>query len=436
MSGDYYKDSTNTNTVPIIKVGEVISVLDTTKSGRIKVSITGVDDLETDSTLIDCVPLLPKYLVTLPKVGECVFVFQYENKLGTPTTSFKSKRFWIGPLITQPTKLSGEDYNDALSILPDGYKKLKDPGIDIGVYGDDDDITLQGRYNTDIIQKDRQIWIRTGKFTEGDPKKYNKKDLGFIQLKYGGEKLKREITQRKVVTKSQPLPKINIFVKISTNTEATPLGLSGDLPPERYKEDDVLTTDLFIRITNISDGKEIDTFTQVFNTGKNSREQALNSAKLYIDGKGLAQYQIRSDAQDFITIYKGANGIATSKDLISIDIVKTIPEVKLIKKNDVTTSVINVVANKINLISHDGAHSFNLTDPEGLITDDEQEKINNEAHPLVYGDTLVEFLELVKRYVISHVHPYNGLPADPSKSTTDVMGYDLNKILNKNINSN
>ena len=41
MSGNYYNDSTNTNTVPIIKVGEVISVLDTTKSGRIKVRITG-----------------------------------------------------------------------------------------------------------------------------------------------------------------------------------------------------------------------------------------------------------------------------------------------------------------------------------------------------------------------------------------------------------
>ena len=130
MSENYYNDSTNTNTIPIIKVGEVISVVDATKSGRIKVSITGVDDLETDGTLIDCVPLLPKYLSTLPKVGECVFIFQYEYKVGTPTTSFKSKRFWIGPLITQPTKLSGEDYNDALSILPDGYKKLKDPDIE------------------------------------------------------------------------------------------------------------------------------------------------------------------------------------------------------------------------------------------------------------------------------------------------------------------
>ena len=71
-----------------------------------------------------------------------------------------------------------------------------------------------------------------------------------------------------------------------------------------------------------------------------------------------------------------------------------------------------------------------------MITDEEQEKINKGAHPLVYGDTLVEFLELVKQYVISHVHPYHGLPADPSTTTTDVIRFDLNRILNKNINSN
>ena len=59
MSDNYYSDSTNTNIVPIIKVGEVITVIDGTKSGRIKVSITGVDDITTEGNLIDCVPLLP-----------------------------------------------------------------------------------------------------------------------------------------------------------------------------------------------------------------------------------------------------------------------------------------------------------------------------------------------------------------------------------------
>ena len=89
----YYDDSRNNNLIPIIKVGEVTSIADTTKSGRIKVRIVGIDDLETENSLIDCVPLLPKYLVTLPKPGESVFVFQYESNLSTPTSQFKNKRF-------------------------------------------------------------------------------------------------------------------------------------------------------------------------------------------------------------------------------------------------------------------------------------------------------------------------------------------------------
>ena len=66
---NYYKDSTDSNVIPIIRMGEVISIIDTTKSGRIQVRITGIDDKDSDRNLIACIPLLPKYLITLPKVG-------------------------------------------------------------------------------------------------------------------------------------------------------------------------------------------------------------------------------------------------------------------------------------------------------------------------------------------------------------------------------
>ena len=64
------------------------------------------------------------------------------------------------------------------------------------------------------------------------------------------------------------------------------------------------------------------------------------------------------------------------------------------KLEDDKSSVINIVGNKINLLSHNGSHTFELTNPEKLITEEEQEKINSSAHPIAYGDTLVEFLEL------------------------------------------
>lgn len=433
MSENYYTDSRNTNVVPIIRVGEVISIVDNTKSGRIKVRITGIDDSETESSLIKCVPLLPKYLTTLPKPGECVFVFQYENNNSNHKSSFKTKRFWIGPLITQPTKLEGENYIEALSILPDGYTNLKDPKIEDGVYGNDEDIILQGRYNTDIIQKDRQIWLRVGKFIEGANNEFNSKDIGYIQLKYGGSKLKREIVEKEVVNFITPSPDILIDVNMKTILENDVI-LNNKLPPSEYVKDSVDRTELFIEVRDIK-ANEVNTgFKQTYSTGSNSRQDAVNAATEFIDKNKGNKWRIKSDSSDIINIYKGEGNIAqfTSDP---IEVKKIIKVNKVSKKDDPTSSVINVVANKINLLSHDGPKNFELANPKGLITDDEQEKINNESQSIVYGDKLVEFLELVKKYVSLHSHPYHGLPADPSKLTNDVTGFNLNNILNKNIKS-
>jgi hypothetical protein len=431
----YYNDSTNTNVIPIIRVGEVKSVADVTKSGRIKVKITGVDKNENDNSLIDCVPLLPKYLTILPKVGECVFVFQYEYNDSSPTASFNTKRFWVGPLITQPTKLSGEDYNSAQSILPDGYEKLKDPNIDTGVIGNDEDITLQGRYNTDIIQKDKEVWLRVGKSLEGKPNKFNDKNLGYVQLKYGGEKLKREVEETEIETFVEQPPNVIVTVTMNTITNNGTI-LSNNLPKDRYRENDINRTEVFITVTDYKTGN---IKTQYENesgfTGSESRDNALSQSKTFIDTNKGNRWRIKSTAKDLIDVYGGENGVANS-NTPKIKVKKKIKEVKFVKNKPKNTSVINLVANKLNLISHDGEHTFNLTDPKSLITDDEQEKINNEAHPIVYGDTLVEFLNLVKKFVATHVHPYHGLPPDPSTITTDVLRFDLNTILNKNINTN
>lgn len=433
--GNYYSDSTNTNVIPILKVGEVISIVDTTKSGRIKVKITGIDT-EGDSDLIDCVPLLPKYLVTLPKVGECVFVFQYEYNDSSPTSSFKNTRFWIGPLITQPTNLNEEKYNSALSILPNGYIKLSDPKVEPGTYGGDEDIVLQGRYNTDIIQKDREMWLRVGKTLESDPRKFNDKNLGYIQLKYGNEKLKRIVEDKVIQTNIIPIPNTLIVVDINTITNSGDI-LSGDLEESRYRESDINRTEGFVRVYDIKTNTLKTSFEDESSfVGSQSRDLALTAVKTFVDTNKGAKWKIKSTAKDYLNTLPNVSGnisVFTSTPIPGPK--KTIKTVRLEKNSGKKSSVINLVANRINLLSHDG-NTFNLTDPKSLITDEEQEKINNMAHPLVYGDTLVEFLQLIKQYVISHVHPYHGLPADPSTTTTDVIRFDLNRILNKNINSN
>ena len=95
-----------------------------------------------------------------------------------------------------------------------------------------------------------------------------------------------------------------------------------------------------------------------------------------------------------------------------------------------------MVANKINLLSHDGEHTFDLTNPENLINNETQLLINSDAHPIVYGDVLINFLELMRTYVTNHIHAYNMLPADQSTVVTDITDFDLQTLLNKNINTN
>lgn len=117
----------------------------------------------------------------------------------------------------------------------------------------------------------------------------------------------------------------------------------------------------------------------------------------------------------------------------------------LLKSSTKTTNqelgtVVNVVANKINLITHkDGAPRFVLNDQDSYISPKELERILNEAHPLVFGDTLIEYLNLLKTAFLNHVHAYPGMkPQDLTGATTipKYNEFNLDSILSKNIRIN
>lgn len=104
--------------------------------------------------------------------------------------------------------------------------------------------------------------------------------------------------------------------------------------------------------------------------------------------------------------------------------------------SDKVGSVTNIVSNRINLLSHDGIPSFNLADRDKLINDDQMKRILDNCSPLVYGDKLVTLLELIKEFISSHTHPYNGLPPVMDKNTLDILKTNLDDLLSKNIRIN
>jgi hypothetical protein len=99
--------------------------------------------------------------------------------------------------------------------------------------------------------------------------------------------------------------------------------------------------------------------------------------------------------------------------------------------------VINIVSNKINILSHkNGSPRFELNNQDSNISDEELLKIINEAHPLVFGDVLIEYIKVLRSAFLNHVHSYPGKKPQDLSGGNDIdnlLEFDLNSLLSKNI---
>jgi len=184
----------NVSSFKYLKYGEVISITDEFGLGRIKVRVKGSQSVGGDDGILNAdlpyaTPMLPKFLSTYPKIGEAVWVFVLDK------TKQQVDRLYIGPIISQLDKLNRDSgLTTALAgfsfgpIAPkvniDTIPQLK------GVFPDLEDISIQGRFNTDITQKKNEIVLRAGKFENTPvsaknpfPFQFNTKTQAFIQIK-------------------------------------------------------------------------------------------------------------------------------------------------------------------------------------------------------------------------------------------------------------
>jgi hypothetical protein len=112
-------------------------------------------------------------------------------------------------------------------------------------------------------------------------------------------------------------------------------------------------------------------------------------------------------------------------------------------------SVNNIVANKINLLTYgvDANPEFNLTKRDNksnktpYIDDEELNKILETAHPLVFGDILMDYLKILEQAFLGHNHNHLGLSTpiqgNPVISTFITEAPKLReKMLSKNIKIN
>lgn len=299
-----------------VQIGIVVSTDDPNGLGRIQVRIAGQANLGGDADTKDeelawAFPMVSKFFTSQPKIDEAVFILTFSKQKA------HSDRLYLGPIISQLDKLkldrkSSTGLNSFTFASTNPNKAIDTVPALKGVFPKTDDISIQGRYNTDIILRENQILIRAGKFVKSQPNENNPYNIKFNDTTQGYIQIKNDIP-------------------ISTGT------------------------------------------------------------------------------------------------------------------NNETGSVLNVVANKINLLSHkDGSPRFNLMNQDDQISNEEILNILQNAHPLPFGDLLLQYLILLKNAFLNHVHNNNGIPPTdltigqtlPLKQFKDKAEDLENRMLSKNIRIN
>ena len=149
------------------------------------------------------IPLLPKNLQIMPKVGEMCIVLIQDIKMP------QLNRYWIGPLMSDKSKMAYEDSQSGADLLntnviPKNIKKNTKESVDLikrgdftGGFPEKLDVSIMGRNNADIILPTRregldrlntggEVLIRAGKFNFSDSSgdlTLNKKNPGFLRIK-------------------------------------------------------------------------------------------------------------------------------------------------------------------------------------------------------------------------------------------------------------
>nr|DAK97990.1 MAG TPA: hypothetical protein [Ackermannviridae sp.]DAS65303.1 MAG TPA: hypothetical protein [Ackermannviridae sp.] len=99
-------------------------------------------------------------------------------------------------------------------------------------------------------------------------------------------------------------------------------------------------------------------------------------------------------------------------------------------------SIVNVVADKINLVSNkDNDASIYIHDNEKLIEDKNLSNLMSSLHPAVKGDKLMELLEIMRESILRHVHPWAGMEqcGDWAGAINKLKDYSINEIISQDI---
>ena len=448
-------------------------------------------DLWTEKDPFVFLPLLPYFVYQVPKVKEYVHVI-YTN----PNNKTNKGQYYVQGPFSSPTTIKDEDADSARSFLSSGirnkrFQPIKNREGEVnnpktyGVYPEPEDIAIMGRNNADIIIKDGELLLRAGKHGNFNRTQipFAKTNRAFLQLsnyetleQYASPSTKYKIGKQNLQTKK--LIEYEIF-----NPENQFSAFTGQIILYNLVPDDVSGTTMTNVIVNNTDleqfkriqyieqfsalplgevAKKINNFIVSVIGGKMENGTRVNNqfpfyyraSKRNRDNKdpisfmNLTYLFSRVKPTEFTTNLRGFGLVydKTGKPNVPSKIDKEVYRPKRILNQENTVGIMG--ANQLYLLSHDANNpakaKINLNNTiyginQNIVVDEIQPKTSS----MVRGEELLTLIELIVRYLATHVHPYPGMPpvavSSDGTSISDVLKELLeasSKILNKNIRIN
>jgi hypothetical protein len=449
--------------------------------------------------------LLPYFVYSIPKVDELVQViyvnkdFQYQNQyyiqntFSSPTATFKefyyggNKFTGTGMQIKNPKPLKNLDGT------------FTDQSVHKGVFPQPGDNALMGRGSADIIVKQDEVLIRAGKF-KGRELQPNvipvaNQQRGFLQLsKFQSilapldPKVYFELKEDVLMTKhliewtltnpdnTQDKFTGNVYLyQLKPNVTVNSKNISVDSEiSENLKR--LVASESFTSLSKVETIKFINDFIKTCN----DNDVTIRGVRLFSDNNADNKFPIYYrpnnlmynvlnpstplgssarpiEVSNISDIYKGIKlnpalkggfGLIYSKGKVGIPRTPTKKIVKQQKYINQESSYGALGSDVLFLLSHNsqipGKGKINFDDTLYGIT---PEKFTNEILPktssLVRGEELLELINLIVRFLVTHTHAYPGLPpvtvtqdGTTTESILTQMQNAVNKILNKNIRLN
>jgi hypothetical protein len=446
-------------------------------------------------------PLLPYFIYSTPKVDELIQViymnkdFQYQNQyyvqntFSSPTATFKeyyyggNKFTGTGMQIKNPKPLKNQDGS------------YTDQAIHKGVFPQPGDNAIMGRGSADVIVKQDEVLIRAGKF-KGQYLKPNvipvaNQQRGFLQLSKFQQtkqnlepKVYYELKEEVVLTKY-------LIEWVVTNPENTQDKFSGSVYLYQLKPDAstnsknlTLTSEVSENLKklvasesfNLLSKTDVIKFINDFIKTCNSTNVTASGIKLFPDnnastkfpifyrpnllmyskldpstnsGSGAGNVEIRNITDIYRSIklnpsIKGGFGLIYAKGKVGLPktpVKKVVPQSKYVTAE---SSYGALGSDRLFLLSHNsqipGKSKINFDDTlYGISAEKFADDIMPNTSSMVRGEELLELIDMIVRFLITHTHAYPGLPPVPKTqdgSTTDKLLTELNNAVEKILSSN